>query len=167
MSMNYKTVFSGSLLVLLIGGLVWVSGTPVQANSGQSDIVTIKIGDAQHGGKPYHIELTGAAEVPGPGDSDGSGHAIITLNPGQGEVCFEITVENIDPITAAHIHRGTADVAGPAVVNFNPTVNGLSGCIENVSKDLIKDIIQNPENYYVNVHNASFPAGALRGQMSD
>jgi hypothetical protein len=32
--------------------------------------------------------------------------------------------------------------------------------------DLIKAIIQSPQEYYVNVHNAEYPAGALRGQLS-
>jgi hypothetical protein len=29
-----------------------------------------------------------------------------------------------------------------------------------------KDIVQTPENYYVNVHNAEYPGGAVRGQLS-
>jgi hypothetical protein len=32
-------------------------------------------------------------------------------------------------------------------------------------QDLIKAITKNPENYYFNVHNAEFPAGALRAQL--
>jgi hypothetical protein len=35
-----------------------------------------------------------------------------------------------------------------------------------VDPGLIKAIRQNPSAYYVNVHNADFPAGAVRGQLS-
>ena len=119
------------------------------------------------GGRPLDTTLTGAAEVPGPGDPDGSGTAHITLNQGQGEVCFELTVQDIAPATAAHIHRGTADVAGPVVVGLAPPTDGSSsGCVTGVDRDLIKAIRQNPSDYYVNVHNADFPPGALRGQLS-
>jgi hypothetical protein len=31
---------------------------------------------------------------------------------------------------------------------------------------LALEIIQDPENYYVNVHTSDFLAGALRGQLS-
>jgi hypothetical protein len=121
---------------------------------------------AADGGRKFTTTLTGAAEVPGPGDPDGSGTATITLNHGQGEVCWELTVSGIAPATAAHIHVGSADVAGPVVVGLSaPTSGSSSGCAT-VDRDLIKAIIQNPEGYYVNVHNAEFPAGALRGQLS-
>ena len=115
---------------------------------------------AADGGRKFTTTLTGAAEVPGPGDPDGSGTATVSLNHGQGEVCWDITVSGVDTITAAHIHVGEAGVAGGVVVPLSPT----SGCIS-ADRDLIKAIIQNPEGYYVNVHNAPFPAGALRGQL--
>ena len=117
------------------------------------------------GGRPLSTPMSGANEVPGPGDPDGSGSAHVTLNQGQGEVCFELEVDNIATPTAAHIHVGGGDVAGPVVVNLAIDVNGLDGCVD-ASPELIKAIRQNPEGYYVNVHNADFPAGAVRGQLS-
>lgn len=121
---------------------------------------------ADAGGRPLATTLTGAEEVPGPGDPDGTGTASIRLNPGQGEVCFELTVSGIAPATAAHIHVGAAGVAGPVVVGLSPPTSGTSsGCVS-ADPALIKAIIQNPEQYYVNVHNADYPAGAVRGQLS-
>jgi CHRD domain len=121
---------------------------------------------AQAGGKTLTTTLTGAAEVPGPGDPDGSGVATLTLNPGQGEICYELSVTLIAPPTAAHIHVGTAGVAGPVVVPLVPPVEGSSSACASVDPALIKAIMKNPEQYYVNVHNAEYPAGALRGQLS-
>jgi CHRD domain len=122
---------------------------------------------AADGGRKFATTLTGAAEVPGPGDPDGSGTAMLELNPGTGQVCFELTVTGIAPATAAHIHVAPVGVAGPVVVPLTPPTSGSSsGCVSDVNRDLIKAIIQNPEAYYVNVHNADFPAGALRGQLS-
>ena len=122
--------------------------------------------EKEQGGRRLTATLTGAAEVPGPGDPDGRGRAIITLNQGQGEVCFELTVSNIASANAAHIHSGAADAAGPVVVTLTPPSDGSwKGCVS-ASADLIKEIRQNPGNYYVNVHNADFPNGAVRGQLS-
>ena len=114
------------------------------------------------GGRPLSADLTGAAEVPGPGDPDGTGSAHVTLNQGQGMVCWDITHENIADPFAAHIHFGAEGVPGGIAVALSPT----SGCTDGVDAELIKDIRQNPENYYVNVHNADFPAGAIRGQLT-
>ena len=121
---------------------------------------------ADDGGRPFATTLTGAAEVPGPGDPDGSGTASIKLNHGQGEVCFELAVSGIAPATAAHIHFAPSGVAGGVVVPLSPPSSGTSsGCVA-ADPDLIKAIIQSPQEYYVNVHNAEYPAGALRGQLS-
>lgn len=121
---------------------------------------------AADGGRRFTVEMTGAAEAPGPGDPDGSGTAVFRLNYGQGEICYELTVSGIDPATAAHIHVAPAGSPGPVVVPLvAPTSGSSSGCAE-VARDLIKAIIQNPEAYYVNVHNPAFPPGAVRGQLS-
>lgn len=121
---------------------------------------------ADDSGRKLTATLTGAAEVPGPGDPDGSGTAIITLNHGQGRVCWDLEVSGIDPATAAHIHVAPVGVAGPIVVPLSPPTGGSSSGCATADPALIKTIMQNPEQYYVNVHNSAFPAGALRGQLS-
>src|SRR5688572_6610196 len=120
------------------------------------------------GGRPLIATLSGANEVPGPGDPDGTGAARITLNQGQGTVCWSIHVEDITlPAAAAHIHRGPAGVAGPVVVGLSaPDANGdSSGCATDVDQALIKEIRKSPSQFYVNVHTSDFPTGAVRGQL--
>ncbi|HEV2070926.1 MAG TPA: CHRD domain-containing protein [Acidimicrobiales bacterium] len=110
----------------------------------------------------FRTRLTGAAEVP-PGDPDGSGRATIIAIPQQDRVCYVLRVSDIEPATAAHIHEAPAGQTGPVVVALKPPTRGVSaGCVETDEAD---DIAENPENYYVNVHNAEFGAGALRGQL--
>ena len=124
----------------------------------------------EDGGRVFHVTLAGANEVPGPGDADGSGTAVITMNSGQEQVCYDITVTGIEPMRAAHVHTGAAGVAGGVVVGLFSSSAGISGhasgCVS-ASRDLIKEIRSEATEYYVNVHTADFPAGALRGQLSD
>lgn len=109
--------------------------------------------------------LTGAQEVPGPGDTDGSGTAEITIVDATDNVCYDVNVRNIGPATAAHIHRGGTGVAGPPVVTLEaPTDGGSEGCIS-APGALADEIEANPAAFYVNVHNAEFPNGAVRGQL--
>ena len=109
--------------------------------------------------------LSGANEVP-PADPDGSGSVTVKINTGKGIVCYELTVSGIEPATAAHIHNAPAGVNGPVVVPLTPPTNGSSsGCVE-VVRSLAKAIATSPDQYYVNVHNVNYPAGAVRGQLS-
>ena len=122
--------------------------------------------DKEHGGQPLTATLSGAAEVPGPGDTDGTGTANVTLNHGQGQVCYDITVSNIEKPTAAHIHVGAAGAEGGVKVPLKAAADGSwKGCTT-VDKAVVKEIMDNPSNYYVNVHTADFPKGAIRGQLS-
>ncbi len=117
------------------------------------------------GGRKFTTTLTGAAEVPGPGDPDGSGTAQVTVNPGQSRVCYELEVTGIAPATLAHIHIGSSTQAGPISVTLEaPTDGDSSGCVT-ITRSLADAIRKAPQAYYVNVHNADFPAGAIRGQL--
>jgi hypothetical protein len=119
------------------------------------------------GGRPFTTSLAGPAEVP-PGDPDATGTATVWVNPGTGTVCYAWSVTNAaTPILAAHIHHGLAGVAGPVVVPLPPTgPSSGTGCTTGVSRSLALDIIEHPADYYVNTHNAEFPTGAARGQLS-
>jgi CHRD domain len=115
--------------------------------------------------------LVGSTEVPGPGDPDGSGIGLVRAKGTQ--VCFVLVWRKIAPPTAAHIHAGRKGVAGPIVVNFLHGLSGtlpesltaVDGCVKDVDRKLVKAIKAKPGDYYINVHNAGFPDGAIRGQL--
>jgi hypothetical protein len=121
---------------------------------------------ATSGGRPFTTTMTGEQEAPGPGDPDGQGTARVVVNPGTGEICYELTVTNLDNVTAAHIHEGEPGEPGDVVVPLEAPVDGSSGGCISVDRELALDILKNPENYYVNVHTSAYSAGAIRGQLS-
>jgi hypothetical protein len=111
-------------------------------------------------------KLTGDAQVPGPGDPKGSGTIQVTLDPEKGEVCYELNVANIQEATAAHIHEGATGKEGPVKVRLEaPKTGSAKGCTK-ADAVVIQALMKDPTGYYVNVHNAAFPKGAVRGQLS-
>ena len=117
--------------------------------------------------------LTGDTEAPGPGDPNGMGTALIDLDTINDEVCFDLSWNLIGRPLAAHIHKGTVGVAGPVRVELfassrplPKTIKAVQGCVRGVDSDLIDRIAANPQRYYVNVHTAAYPAGAIRGQLA-
>lgn len=126
------------------------------------------IADADHGGRPMATDLTQELSTTVTGDPDGVGSALVTLNAGTGEVCWETSASNIAlPATASHIHHGVAGISGPIVVPLSPpdASGHASGCRTGVDRELIRSILTSPDSFYVNVHTTQFPAGAIRGQL--
>lgn len=113
----------------------------------------------------FTVELTGDAEVPGPGDEDGAGSGHVYLEP-EGRICYDfIGIDGIETATAAHIHEGAAGVAGGVVLPLEaPAEGSLDACIDDQA-ELAGRIQADPSGFYVNVHNADFPNGAIRGQL--
>jgi hypothetical protein len=108
--------------------------------------------------------LFGSEEVP-PADPDGFGFAAVTFDPDRGQVCYFIAVFNIAPATLAHIHFAPRGVNGPIAVHLTPPTDGTSfGCAP-AAVPVVQNLIAHPDQYYVNVHNAQYPAGAVRGQL--
>jgi CHRD domain len=111
--------------------------------------------------------LTGAQEVPGPGDPDGSGRALVRLAGDQ--ACFVLKWSRITAPVAAHIHVGRRGVPGGIVVGFfqgalPDTLNAVAGCAA-ADPAVVDAIAADPRGYYVNIHTADFPGGAIRGQL--
>jgi hypothetical protein len=121
--------------------------------------------------------LNGANEVPGPGDPDGRGLALVKT--GRERVCFALAWTRIAPPIFAHIHAGPAGVAGPVVVLFfdvpelagaptaalPATIAAAAGCVGDQDPALLRDIRRHPADYYANIHNLEFVPGAIRGQL--
>jgi len=115
----------------------------------------------------YDVDMNGANEVPGPGDPDGTGNAVLQLGTVSNEVCVdELTLNNIDEPTAMHIHSGSSTESGPIVVNLSEALTDTPFCIM-VTPELMAELITSPECYYLNVHTGQFPDGAIRGQLVD
>jgi hypothetical protein len=126
---------------------------------------------AQGGDRAFFAALSGAKEVDatgerGAGDRNGRGSFSATLDGRQ--LCYGIQVKNIDDPAAAHIHRGGPRVAGPVVQELvHPTSGdpGSSAACVRLTRSLARQVAANPGRFYVNVHNAAFPNGAVRGQL--
>lgn len=112
--------------------------------------------------------LTGATEVPTPGDPDATGTATVNLDVTKREACYEVTVQRIDRPVAMHIHEAEAGKSGGVVVPMTtPTASDTTttGCT-NVDAAVMTRLAADPDNFYVNVHTQAFPQGAARGQLS-
>jgi len=114
----------------------------------------------------FTAHLTGAQEVPGPGSPTASGTARVTVDTRTGRLCYVLLVSGVDAPTGAHVHHAPAGVASPPhVADLAAPVNGRSAGCTTVTQANAREILRHPDDFYVNVHNAAYPAGAVRGQL--
>ena len=108
------------------------------------------------------------------GDPNGRGEVYVFGIDGDATtLCYVLLVDKIETATAAHIHEGAAGANGPVVANLAAPFDGdAADCLTEgetgkfPTGEKVADILANPEDYYVNVHNATYPGGAIRGQLS-
>ncbi|GEN98932.1 CHRD domain-containing protein [Novosphingobium sediminis] len=108
--------------------------------------------------------LSGANEVGG-GAPDGNGAFRVEINTETGDFCYTLYGEKISAPTMAHVHTGAAGTNGGPVITMDVTGKGSDMCIA-VEPEKLKPIVANPAGYYVNIHTADFPGGAVRGQLT-
>ena len=160
----------GYWLVAADGGIFAFGDAPFLGSTGAMALNRPVVGMDRTPNSPleapdFVVNLRGTAEVPGPGDPDGRA-ALALFDFTDDEVCYNLRVDNIAPATAAHIHEGPAGVAGPVLITLTkPDASGVVAACQAVDPAVVRDIMENPAGYYVNVHNAEFPGGAVRGQL--
>lgn len=100
------------------------------------------------------------------GDPNGRGEVyVFGVDASRATLCYVLLVDKIAPATAAHIHRGAQGTNGPVVVNLARPEDGNSADCVTPGETLAQEILANPSRFYVNVHNADYPGGAVRGQL--
>ena len=121
------------------------------------------------GNKAFFAVMTGAKEVKAgesAGDTNGRGAFSATLDGRT--LCYGIQVKNIANPVAAHIHTGGPGDRGAVVVPLKQPAKGDPGasaqCVR-VSTSRAASLNANAGNFYVNVHTAGLPNGAIRGQL--
>ena len=139
---------------------------------------------AGHTNTVLTADLDGRAEIDAAaanrsiaGDPNGRGEVYVFGIDGDPKtLCYVLTVDKIDPATAAHIHEGAKGSNGPVVVSLaRPTDGNSADCLTEgemlasgpafAPGTTVAEILADPAAYYVNVHNAEYPGGAIRGQL--
>ena len=117
-----------------------------------------------------NASLSGEEEVPEAGVTDGTGLAEVSIKGG--ELCYKLTATMGEKPTMAHIHTGKAGVAGDVLIDLKPTWTeeesgfGADSCLMPDTAALAS-IQESPSEFYVNIHTAEHPKGAMRGQLAE
>ena len=116
-------------------------------------------------------ELSGANEVC-EGDTcggTGTGSADVEINSDQNELCYEIALQGVEMVKAAHIHSGEEGMAGPILIDLKYAGDDTGGdaCLDGIEESDLEDVSEEPANFYVNVHSERYPDGAVRGQLEE
>ena len=110
----------------------------------------------------FESYLLGKSEVP---KGAPKGSATVNLTITGNKVCWKFTkLKNFDKPLVSHIHKGKAGAAGPVYIPLGGAFKA-TGCINAPAGSPTSAIAKNPKGFYVNVHTAKYPNGAVRGQL--
>jgi hypothetical protein len=127
-------------------------------------------------GAVFNTELRAENEPNPVSTSESKGHAQVKVLA-DGTVEFTLIINNKadETFTRAHIHKNVVGVNGPIHWDFLEggipvaSIGGQPSTLRGVgrarSAAVLADLLENPAQYYVNVHSVLFPGGAIRGQL--
>jgi len=118
----------------------------------------------------FQLTMSGDQSVPGPGDEDGQASGTLTIDDATSLISWDFTYSNIADPAAMHIHSGAAGGRGGVAVPLNVETSGGNGTLigsTTADASSVAEILASPSDYYVNIHNADFRPGAIRGQLGD
>jgi hypothetical protein len=119
--------------------------------------------------KKLYASMSGKQESPA-GDPDGTGTAVITVKSNR--VCYDIRPKKAGlTFAAGHIHVGAKGKSGGVFIALFQSPKKISGgkllgCSQTVKAADLAKLKAKPSGYYVNLHNAAFGAGAIRGNLT-
>jgi hypothetical protein len=159
---------------------------------GAAGILTVgmmTVAEAGHTNNVLTAQLDGRQEVSETGrgvsgDPNGTGEAyVFGIDGDPNTLCYVLTVDKVaetelapSPTAprAAHIHKGAAGTNGPVAVNLAWPQDGQSADCLTLGEEgkftgqaTVQEILNNPEGFYVNVHNSEYPGGAIRAQLAE
>jgi len=102
---------------------------------------------------------------PYPADPDGSGTVRLELSTDADQLCYELHVSDIESATSAHLHQASSGRIGPIRLQLDPPTDGAAAGCTHLDPDLLHALVATPGDFYIDVHNAAYPGGAVRGQL--
>jgi hypothetical protein len=128
----------------------------------------------------FAVNLLSSNEVP-PTSSTGSGTGTFTFDTVAQDITFTINYSGLTSnAMMGHIHAGAVGVNGPIILPFSPGPTGTSGTLAGMltAANLINQATSGISTFtdiynaalagdlYTNIHTANFPAGEIRGQLT-
>ncbi|GEM_PF-2057202 len=134
--LNSKNALFASLALGVAAMSSAISSTPAAAQQSPDAVLFAKLTGPSHSGK-----------------------ITLTVDPGEGRMCYMLNAAGLPGVTAAHITRG-ADV-----VELEAPVDGASGGCLVLDAAMAQALVDNPEAYEVSVATQVFPDGAIKGVL--
>jgi hypothetical protein len=166
-----RTGLAAPVVLVAIAALVVAAGAPAKKPALSATPV-------------FKLNLKPSQEVPPikglKADAKGSVTFDLTRNASgaitAGDVIFSFNYAFPAPatVTGLHIHQAAKGVNGPIVIGATLSANdtadtdgvgNVTSVVTGTSPATLQAILDNPRNYYVNLHTTVNPAGAMREQM--
>ena len=152
-----------------VGALV-ASASSMVVFAGSASAAGVTATSYEYGHAQFSVQLTGD-EIRDGGDRDGNAVARLDLDPYNERVCYVVTWRGLEgDVTDFHIHAAPRHNDGPVFLNlfidrnYDGEYNTVADCVHS-DESKIRDIIEDPSDYYLMLHTTAHHAGALRGQL--